>query len=285
MTGNELLNALLPSLLTWGWPRPNMVRIGVGYRVKRREDKGVSYAGTTHELPEVSRSIFYPRQDLQRESLLPNAANHLVQVEEGVQIGCRFYVAGKECPSILYFHGNGETVGDYDYIAPLYNQRGINLFVTDYRGYGFSGGSPTLTNFIADAHLILRSFCRVIEHGGFNERLFVMGRSLGSAPAIELALHYQGVVKGLIVESGTARGFSNGEKVSSVHIPALFIHGEYDELISVEQGKQLYRSAGTTQKVLLVIDDAGHNDLMLVGALPYFREIDCLVHGGVGEEG
>ena len=231
------------------------------------------------QFPEIPRSIFYPRRDWQREPAVHNAVNHFVEVEEGVQIGCRFYMAGRDCPSILYFHGNGETVGDYDYTAPLYIQKGINLFVSDYRGYGISEGTPTITNFISDAHPIFKSFCELIERGGYVNHLFVMGRSLGSAPAVELAVNYQDVLKGFIIESGSARGFSNGEKVRSVHIPALFIHGEYDELISVEQGRALYRNAGTRDKVLLVIAGAGHNDLMMVGMEQYFREIDSFVHG------
>ena len=238
----------------------------------------MSFEEPSCDLPRIPGSLFYPRRDLQREPFVPNAINHSVAVEEGIQIVCRFYIAGKDCPSILFFHGNGETVGDYDYVAPFYNERGINLFVSDYRGYGLSGGSPTITNFISDAHPILKSFCELIQRGGCQDRLFVMGRSLGSAPAIELAFHYQDVFRGLIIESGTARGFSNGEKICSVRIPALFIHGQYDEIIPAEQGSQLYRNAGTQKKALLLIAGAGHNDLMMIGVQQYFQEIDDFVH-------
>ena len=50
---------------------------------------------------------------------------------------------GEERPTILFFYGNGETAADYDNIAPIYNQVGLNFFVADYRGYGQSGGSPS----------------------------------------------------------------------------------------------------------------------------------------------
>ena len=42
-------------------------------------------------------------------------------------IGARFHIAGKEAPNILFFHGNGEIVSDYDDLGPVYNRIGINF--------------------------------------------------------------------------------------------------------------------------------------------------------------
>lgn len=225
------------------------------------------------------RSIFFPRRDPYPEPTVPNAVNHFVQVEEGVRLGCRFYVAGKDCPSLLYFHGNGETVGDYDYTAPLYQERRINLLVADYRGYGISDGTPTRDNVLSDAHLVFASVRELLARDGYADKLFVMGRSLGSGPAVELAVHYQGLVKGLIIESGSARGFSNAEKMRSVKIPLLVIHGQYDEMIPPEQGRLLYWAADTSDKAMLVIAEAGHNDLMLIGMQAYFQAIQDFAQG------
>lgn len=208
-----------------------------------------------------------------------------VEVEEGIRIVCGSWVTGKECPSILYFHGNGETVDTHEWIAPYYNQRGMNLFVGDYRGYGASGGKPTISNMVGDAHIIFRSFREKLEEEGFKDSLFVMGRSLGSVPAIEVALNYQDEIRGLIVESGTASNFRrlwdylgtsapadavgpespflNKVKVRQILKPTLIIHGEYDEIISVEEGKELYRSSGSQDRKLLIVPRAGHNDIMM----------------------
>jgi len=209
---------------------------------------------------------------------------HTVDVENGVRIVCGFWVRGKEWPSILYFHGNGETVDTHQWIAPDYNRRGMNLFVSDYRGYGASEGKPTISNMMADAHVIFESFRGVLQEEGFADSVFVMGRSLGSVPAIEVALHYQDSIRGLIVESGAAHNFRrlwdylgvshgaavgeespflNRVKVRQVHKPTLIMHGEYDEVISVEEGKELYRSSGAEDKRLLIVTGAGHNDIMM----------------------
>ena len=89
---------------------------------------------------------------------------------------------------ILYFHGNGEIASDYDTIAPFYTRLGITLFVVDYRGYGLSDGTPVGHDAdrrrLDGASARTRSCWRAV--GVAAGALFVMGRSLGSAAALEI---------------------------------------------------------------------------------------------------
>jgi hypothetical protein len=228
---------------------------------------------------------------------LPDTTLRFIKVEEGVKIGCGFWAKGKEYPTILYFHGNGEAVSDYNWIAQLYMKRGINLFVADYRGYGVSTGKPTITNLLRDCHTVFKGFKKIIEEEGYKSDIFIMGRSLGSIPAIELAYHYQDQIMGLIIESGSADNFRslwtyletsekekqsgekflNKEKIKSILIPTCIIHGEHDEIISVQEGLQLYEKSGAANKDILIISDAGHNDLMMIGQDQYFEKIEGFV--------
>jgi fermentation-respiration switch protein FrsA (DUF1100 family) len=216
-----------------------------------------------------------------------------VAVGKDTSIGCRFYPASESAPSILYFHGNGEVVSDYDDIATLYNRIGINLFVADYRGYGQSGGMPSFSNTVADAHIIFKYFRDTLKSNGYRGPLFVMGRSLGSLSAVELAASYPEDLKGLIVESGFASAGkflrylgtsapsarleefekANLDKLRSITIPVLIIHGEWDEIIPFGQAEVLYRNIGSKDKKLLRIPHASHNDIMLVGMEQYFAAI------------
>ena len=242
-------------------------------------------------------SPFYPPNYLQSSS--PNVPSYSIEVEEGIKVNCGFWVSSRECPSILHFHGNGETVADYNWIAPFYNQRGINLFVADYRGYGSSNGKPTISNMINDAHAIFKGFAGIIEKEGFNRSLFVMGRSLGSMPAIEIGSNYQDKIRGLIIESGTANNFRhlwnylgisgketilgeespflNKVKIRQVHKPTLIIHGEYDQIIPVTEGEELYQSSGAQDKRILIIPGADHNDIMMIEQSLYFDTIEEFV--------
>ena len=244
--------------------------------------------------PRVRRLLFYPRRDFSAEPAVQGARCVSVEVETGVKIVCRFYPAGKENPSILYFHGNGETAGDYDYIAPEYTSRGINFFVADYRGYGLSDGEPSVSAMINDAHPIFAAFKEFLEKEGYKFSLFVMGRSLGSAPAIELASCYQDELRSLIIESGFANsirllsylgilsldpalevesGIGNAMKIRSVVLPTLIIHAEFDTLVPLQEGKELFESAGAKEKKLFVVPNVDHNTIMLVGGARYFDEI------------
>jgi len=241
--------------------------------------------------PEILGFIFYPRVDW--TAAPAGASDHLVPVEEGVSISCRFYFAGLDGPSILFFHGNGEVSCDYDAIAPMYRKLGLNLFVADYRGYGQSGGRPSISHLISDSHAVYRYFREILRHGRLTGGALVMGRSLGGYPAIELGCSYQGGLRGIIIESGFASigrllrniGFplqlsglveaeeAHMDKVRSIRIPALVIHGDRDSLVPLREGEALYAGLGAADKRLVVIEGGGHNDIMLVGREQYFSAV------------
>jgi pimeloyl-ACP methyl ester carboxylesterase len=185
------------------------------------------------------------------------------------------------------------VVYDYDDLAPLYNRAGINLFVADYRGYGQSGGAPTFSSTVDDSHVILEYVRETLQARGFSGPLFVMGRSLGSLSAAELAANSPEHLKGLLIESGFAsagrflrflpsafhsvdlEGFekANIEKLRSITMPVLLLHGEYDEIIPHEQAQIFFENVGSEDKRLLTIPGAGHNDIMLIGMREYFAAI------------
>ena len=231
--------------------------------------------------PEILERLFFPRREEVPDT--HNAKNRFVQVAESVAVSCRFFHARNDGPNILFFHGNGETAADYDYVAPFYQERGLNLFVADYRGYGMSDGSPTCSAILRDAHPVFEDFASFIRNLNCSGPLYVMGRSLGSAPAIEVAWHYQEQLRGLIVESGLAGarsqfarigvthlfkdiekpvGFGNDLKIQSIHIPTLIIHGEEDAIIPIAEGKSLYSLSPARKKTALFVPHAGHNDLL-----------------------
>ncbi len=252
-----------------------------------------------HELaaldrPEILQFIFYPRRDFFGRPSRAGVIAGSIPVEENVSISYYFYFGGKKFPNVLFFHGNGEIASDYEDIGSIYNQIGLNLFVVDYRGYGSSGGSPTLTNMIKDAHPIFEGFKQVLKENGFPGNLFLMGRSLGSASAIELACHYQNQWSGLIIESGFANvfmlldyfGFPVGalginvtetptslELIRKILIPTLVIHGEYDQIVPVVEGKALYENIAAKDKRLLIIPGVDHNTLLLGGMQQYFQAL------------
>jgi len=153
--------------------------------------------------PGVTQLLFHPRKEVDSKPP-PSAIDYDIIVEEDVQVGARFHMAGAEDPNILFFHGNGEIVSDYDSIGPMYNEHGLSLLAVDYRGYGRSGGVPTVTSMMRDAHVIFKEVQHWLQDAKRAGPLVVMGRSLGSACAIELAASDQADISGVIIESGFA---------------------------------------------------------------------------------
>lgn len=245
--------------------------------------------------------VFYPRQDWTTPPP-PGATDRLIPVGDDISLSCRFYPIDQESPTILYFHGNGEVVCDHDWVAPLYHKIGVNLFVADYRGYGKSGGQPTFAATVADTQIIFDCFIDTLLTGRYSQDVFVMGRSLGSLSAIELASSHPDVLNGMILESGsgnlarvfryanmasTASGIDDFEKacwnlVEAITIPSLIIHGERDMVIPYDDGVLTYERIGAAEKRLLTVADAGHNDILLVGMDEYFEAIRALVFGRNG---
>jgi len=244
--------------------------------------------------PEILMFLFHPRPEWGELQPGGTAEDMLIEVDEDVLIGARLHVAGKPAPVIVFFHGNGEIVADYDDIGPLYTRMGINFLAADYRGYGRSTGRPTITAMMRDAHVIFDYVRHRLREKGYTGRLIVMGRSLGSASALELAANYSDAVDGLIIESGFAfarpllillgidmeamgiredDGFRNSEKIAHFSKSTLIIHGEHDQLLPLSEGKALYEASPAQDKRMLVIKGATHNDIFLRGMKEYLEAV------------
>ncbi len=253
----------------------------------------IDYSQVDHPL--LLQYIFYPRKDF--TPCPQNAFDLSVRVGEGIFISCRFYMGHSKGPWILFFHGNGEVVSDYDEISSLFHQKNLNLIVADYRGYGSSGGVPTLSSLAQDSHAIFKEIRAELTKRNLRTDLWVMGRSLGSISALELAYHHQEALKGLILESGfpsvvrimihlgmPAHGLglekidqSCLERIQKIFLPTLIIHGEQDWLVPLQNARDLYHHLGAEEKELLIIPSATHNDIMLVGLKEYFNALQRFI--------
>lgn len=248
--------------------------------------------------PSLLQSLFYPRPDFSDCPL--NGFDFFVPVDPGVLVACRFYVEDRTYPWILHFHGNGEVVSDYDDISRFYNQIGLNLVVADYRGYGGSGGTPTFSNLIKDAHSVFAAVNKELARRDYRPELWIMGRSMGSISALELACQYPDKIGGMIIESGfvsvvrlirhlglpsEGADLSRLEQecidiVSRIRVPSLIIHGQLDNLVPLHEGKDLFEHLGTSDKKMVVIPYADHNNIMFIGLRQYFAAIRQFTQSG-----
>ena len=234
--------------------------------------------------------IFHPRKAYQQMVEI----DHLIEVEKGINVGARFHLNNPVAPTILFFHGNGEIAPEYDDIAQMYKQQNINFIIADFRGYGFSNGTPTAENTQRDAHPVLDYVLRHLKKENYIGPLILMGRSLGSVSVIELAKRYPEDFSALIIESGFANegslfnlfgitaemvrykkedGFQNGAKISKYQGPLLVIHAQQDHIIPFSQGEELLNLCPSKNKKLVAIPNANHNNILGVNPQKYFEEV------------
>ena len=238
---------------------------------------------------QFNQNLFFPRPD--RSETPNNAEDIFVEVEANCKVHVRVYRSLAAKFSIIFFHGNGEVVADYNNIAGYFIALGCELIVCDFRGYGRSDGNPTLRLALIDASEI---YCYLRDNKLLKDIVCAMGRSLGSALAIELCVLFPDITC-CVIESGYAdpiqlvkrRGleieelsleenklFNNSEKIRLVSCPSLIMHGENDFLISLQEAVLNHKNAGSNHKVLDVIKSVGHNDMMMADDNAYFK---CLI--------
>ena len=230
------------------------------------------------DLPEFSASLFFPRPD---QTPTPQGARDLeIAVEPGVTLHARLHSRPGTRAVVLLFHGNGEVVADYDRFAHKYAERAAaDLAVVDYRGYGRSGGAPTLRTCLSDAHRVLAAIREAIG----SRSLIVLGRSLGGGAAAELACVDPAPAVGFVFESAAAdientvrrRGipvegplpeedlavFCPLRKLRRCTVPALVLHAERDQLIPAAEARRTFAALASERKHLVLIPGRGHNDV------------------------
>ena len=176
-------------------------------------------------------------------------------------------------------------MADLTILQRLSEETASSVLLLSYRGYGKSDGTPSEIGVYQDAEAALHY---VQNELGFSEhQIFLLGRSLGSAVAIDLAQHRN--LAGLILVSPFTSGrdmaremglgwlagiagtpFDSIGKVADVNSPAVIIHGDADRVIPIEMGRRLFEAYPDIQKVFHQVPGAGHNNIVAVAGEMYW---------------
>ena len=199
---------------------------------------------------------------------------------------------------LLYLHGNYGNVGDNAAHAARLSTYGVNVLIPDYRGFGDSSGPfPSEPRVYEDAETAWQWLLR--EKHYTPAEIVIYGHSLGGAIAIELASQHPDA-GGLIVESSftsvlemsrlnpkfrllpmswlVTQRFDSIDRVGSLKMPVLFIHGNADHVVPLFMAQQMYaRVPG--QKALAIIPGGGHDNCAVVGGDLYVTAVRQFVEG------
>ena len=176
--------------------------------------------------------------------------------------------------TILYFHGNRQNISWYEKFVPYFTERGYEVLMPDYPGYGKSKGVITEEKLYDWATLVYQ----IARKRYAADSLIIYGKSLGTGIAAELAARRD--CKQLILETpyyqfpAVLQRFLPIYPVSlllryqlptylhlpHVAAPVTLLHGTEDGIIAFSQSQKLAKLFKKEDR-LLVIEGGSHNDL------------------------
>jgi len=211
----------------------------------------------------------------------------------GASLGCWRSGPRSSGWTVIFFHGNGETVADWlgSPLDAFTEAAETELFLAEYRGYGVSTGAPRILDMLGDLDAIRA------EIGVPDERVVVFGRSVGSLFALDWIRRFPST-GGLILESGihdvherlrlrvhprelglSEEGFQSAcqerfpthETLASWSGATLILHAADDELVDVSHAE---RNAGAAvNPTLRVYPKGGHNAILARNHAAYARDV------------
>jgi fermentation-respiration switch protein FrsA (DUF1100 family) len=245
---------------------------------------GVGYVGLITLAFFADKLIFQPHPTSYRDAEFAAAEGiQHVRLRSGPETITAVYLSNPSATyTLLYSHGNGEDVGDDLPILEEFRHAGFAVLAYDYRGYGTSTGFPSEKGTYEDAHAAYDYLTQTLHIEPAH--IIAFGHSLGAAAAIELASIKP--VAGLIADAPFLSAFrmltrvqvlpwdkfDNASRIREVHCPVLIIQGKRDEVIPWWHGQRIYQLANEPKRFLW-IDNAGHNDSLVVAEKQYLQAL------------
>jgi len=199
-----------------------------------------------------------------------------------------FFAVDENAPTLLYIHGNADTIAERLPVIKGYIGLGLNVFIYDPHGYGKSEGRTNRANFVSDAfaaYYHLTGRMRIPSHS-----IIVLGQSLGGVPALRMANSEP--VGGLILE-GTftsvrrmardiypslpiwllaSTDFDNEREIRRLKTPLLIINGSADLVIAPYHSQRLFDLAPEPREYVR-IEGAGHTTMFETAPEAYYGAI------------
>jgi len=250
------------------------------------------------QLSACTNLLFYPQSDL---DFTPDQVGRTYrdvwfEAADGARLHGWFLPAdsqadrGEAC-TVLFLHGNAGNIGTHLASVWWLPEKGYNVLLFDYRGYGRSAGSPSLHGLHLDTEAALHT---VFAMKGVNpDRVVIFGQSLGGSIAITALAHsaYRHRPNALIIEGALSsyRGIVREKlagfwltwplqrplsltieddyrpldaigKISPVAV--LVVHGLDDQVVPPHHGEALY-AAAAEPKDLWLVPAAAHIEAFL----------------------
>jgi len=196
--------------------------------------------------------------------------------------------------TIIVFNGNAGNRAHRAPLAAALAAAGHAVFLFDYRGYGGNPGLPSERGLRRDARAALQAVLGRDDVDG--ARVVYFGESLGTGVAVALASehpphalilrspftslvdvgrhHYPFLPVGWMLRDR----FNSADLIGHIRTPLLVIAGTDDRIVPVAMSEALY-DAAPEPKWLATIDEADHNDLVLLAGRPVMAAVVKFLEG------
>ncbi|MDR3425115.1 MAG: alpha/beta hydrolase [Alphaproteobacteria bacterium] len=199
-----------------------------------------------------------------------------VTTEDGLKITSWYSPArARDKLTVVFFQGNSGQLGTRVYKVRPWLDAGYGVLMIGYRGFDGNPGAPSEEGLYRDSQAAIDA---IIAQGAPECGLVFYGESLGTGVAAQMATEYDAA--GLILEAPYTSiadvgahqyplvpvnwllrdRFDTLGKIKEVHAPLLLLHGEKDQVVPINFGKELFAAAGEPKQAVF-LPDAGHNNV------------------------
>ncbi|KGG81322.1 hypothetical protein Y919_00785 [Caloranaerobacter azorensis H53214] len=206
-----------------------------------------------------------------------------IELPDGAKIDFWLLESENSKGNLIFFPPNG---GNISFMVNLFHRLNsecsLNIYAFNYRGYGNSTGSPSIENILRDGGQVVEKVYSVADK---SIPTILMGYSLGCFTCLnsyksqeiddwikgyvcisafsgieDLAMVFGATGNNVVIDPNLKR-LDNQKSVSKIDLPILFIHGAQDNFIPKFMSEKLYKICPSRNKKLLLIENAGHNDI------------------------
>ena len=231
-----------------------------------------------------SALFLHPSREMQ-ESPAVRQFNHrdvVFRAPDGIVLHGWYFPAANPRGSILVLHGNAENLSTHVHSGLWLVKEGFNIFIIDYRGYGWSGGEQALEGAHLDAAAALEKLFDMPETD--QDRVVVIGQSLGGSIAVYTVATSprKDRIRALVIDSvfSSYRRIAR-EKMNDIWItwpfqypfsfffnddysvekyiatvspvPLLILHGLSDPVVPTHHGRMLFDAAREPKQLWLTL--------------------------------
>jgi uncharacterized protein len=177
-------------------------------------------------------------------------------------------------PTVLFFHGNGDQINTFAFLAEQFAAKGFGFAAIEYRGYPGSTGTTSEAGILTDglaAFDWLKQQCQC--------EIVLMAHSLGTGFAVHVAAERDARAVALFSPYSSIADVASDHfwylpvkwlikypihsdnRITKVTEPILMVHGNADTTIPIQFGKKLFNLANEP-KQFIELNSVGHNNVL-----------------------